>query len=384
MENLKNHEFIVLAPEHYNTLNLIRSLGEAGIKPIYISIKSKYKIASYSKYIKKLYEVDSIEQGYQLLFDKYANNTKKHFVYTIDDKTQAFLDKMYHELLPYFYCFNCCYPGRTTMFMDKKLILDTAEACGIPTLKTYLVSRGTIPENIEYPVITKSSSPITGGWKSDVYICYSEEELRDAMLHIDSPEVIIQQYIDKQNECCLDGFSINNGSDVFIATETYYNYNIPGYYSPYMTAKSYNPDNFQIAYKKLESLFKFIGFEGIFSAEFIVDKDGKYYFSEINFRHSTWSYIATKVGMNLPVYWALSTLSNNIECDSHKMEGNYTAMVEPVDYQKRIELSYPTTSKLKNKLIWFNDLIHTNCKFYWNWRDTKPAIHMILHNKIFR
>lgn len=385
MEILKDHKFIVLAPEHYNTLNLIRSLGEAGIKPIYIAIKSRYKIASYSKYIEELHNVDSIEQGYDLLFEKYTGFSEKSFLYTIDDKTQAFLDNKIYELSPYFYCFNSCYPGRTTVFMGKKQILDIAKSCEIPTLKTYLIPRdGTIPESVKYPVITKSSSPIVGGWKSDVHICYTKEELQEAMLHIDSPEVIVQQYVDKLNECCLDGFSIHHGSDIFIATKTFYNYNIPGYYSPYMTSETYYPNNFQIAHKKLQELFEFIGFEGIFSVEFIIDKDGNYYFSEINFRHSTWSYIATKVRMNLPVYWALSTLNHKIECEPHKMKDKYTAMVEPIDYQKRMELSYPTSSKLKNKLIWFKDLIHTDCKFYWNWRDLKPSIHMVLNNKIFR
>lgn len=376
VKDLKNYKFIVLAPEHYNTLDLIRSLGEEGLKPIYIAIKSRYKIASYSRYIEELCEVDSIEEGYKKLME-FADSSKKCFLYTIDDKTQSYIDYQYYTLSKYFYCFNCRWCGRTTLFMDKKVILDVAKSCGIPVLKNTLVPRGTIPTNISYPVITKSSSPISGGWKSDVHICWSEEELREAMDKIQSSEVLIQKYVEKDNECCLDGFSINNGSDIFIATETYYNYNIPGYYSPYMTSINFDPDEFQIAYSKLQALFEFIGFEGIFSAEFIIDKDGNYYFSEINFRHSTWSYIATKNKMNLPVYWALSTLNHKVSCKHHYIKNNYTAMVEPIDYQKRTELGY-------SKLRWFHDLLHTNCKFYWNWKDLKPAIHMLLNNKIFR
>ena len=45
-------EFIVLCGEHYNPLGIIRSLGEAGIKPIAIVKKNEFQLTSKSKYIK--------------------------------------------------------------------------------------------------------------------------------------------------------------------------------------------------------------------------------------------------------------------------------------------------------------------------------------------
>ena len=36
----KNHSVVVFATEHYNTLGLIRSLGEAGMAPDYIATVS--------------------------------------------------------------------------------------------------------------------------------------------------------------------------------------------------------------------------------------------------------------------------------------------------------------------------------------------------------
>ena len=45
-------EFIVLCGEHYNPLGIIRSLGEAGVKPIAIVKKNEFQLTSKSKYIK--------------------------------------------------------------------------------------------------------------------------------------------------------------------------------------------------------------------------------------------------------------------------------------------------------------------------------------------
>ena len=40
IERLKKHKFIVIGYEHYNPLGVIRSLGENGIRPIVMMLKS--------------------------------------------------------------------------------------------------------------------------------------------------------------------------------------------------------------------------------------------------------------------------------------------------------------------------------------------------------
>ena len=51
---LKNREFIVFGLDHYNPLGVIRTLGEQGIRPIYIVVKHRADIGTESKYLKKL------------------------------------------------------------------------------------------------------------------------------------------------------------------------------------------------------------------------------------------------------------------------------------------------------------------------------------------
>lgn len=73
MNNQYNgHLCIVFALEHYNPLNMIRALGENGINPIYISVKRRYEVATKSKYISKLFRVDSVPEGFRLLMEKYG------------------------------------------------------------------------------------------------------------------------------------------------------------------------------------------------------------------------------------------------------------------------------------------------------------------------
>lgn len=68
----------------------------------------------------------------------------------------------------------------------------------------------------------------------------------------------------------------------------------------------------------LNKMFKEIGYEGIFSAEFMIDKDGKYWFLEINLRNSGWSYASTKLGMNLPLLWADGMLNGKKPINARK------------------------------------------------------------------
>lgn len=84
MNNSYNgHLCIVFALEHYNPLNMIRAFGENGINPIYISIKRRYEVAIFSKYISKLHQVDSVEEGFKLLLDEYGNFDSSHKPYIV-------------------------------------------------------------------------------------------------------------------------------------------------------------------------------------------------------------------------------------------------------------------------------------------------------------
>ena len=375
----KNQLHIVIGVEHYNTTGLIRSLGEAGINPVYIAIKNKCKISSTSKYISKCHFVNDVEEGYALLMNEYGKTYKdyeKPIVYCIDDTCMSFLDYHYEEMVDRFVFFNAGEKGRINFYMDKYNILKLAKKCGLNILETKVCKRGEIPLDVSYPIITKSISPVVGGHKSDVFICKDSIELVEAYKNIKAETVLIQRFIEKENECEIDGISINHGNDVLHTMKIQYNYNIEGYYSPYMTVDNFTDVSIDIALKKMICE---IGFEGIYQAEFLIDKEGNWFFSEINFRNSTWSYASTVAGMNLPYLFYKSTKQRFIPVDALvTIREPFTAMVEPIDYQKRV------VERGMDKIEWLKDVLNCRCHYYYNKNDMEPFFEMIRNNERLR
>lgn len=369
LKELYEHEFIIFAMDHYNPLGVVRSLGEHGINAVVIAEKSKTDISSYSKYTKEYIRVETVDEGYRVLLDRFGNYTENlPFLITCDDRTIEFLDCRYDEWKDRFIGFNAGAAGVITKYMNKFEILELAKKYGLKTLDTLCVDKGVIPDNIEYPIITKSISPVVGGWKSDVHICHNEKELVTAYDRIKAPKVIIQKFIDKKNEYCIDGFCADRGNIMFNAIESTYNYLIPGYYSPYMTVKNFSQQDIGTS---LKALMMEVGFEGIYSIEFLIDSEDNYYFSEINFRNSTWSYAATKAGMNLILLWAEVMLSGALKDNpTRQIEDGFTAMVEPIDYGKRVPTGRAEWGE------WLQDFREANCPFYYSKDDIEPFLYM--------
>lgn len=358
-----DHKFIVFGFEHYNTLGCIRSLGEMGINPIYIAVEGKAKIASSSRYISICHPVKDLEEGYELLIRKYGKDQNKPFLYICDDDILGYVDEKYEDIKDLFITFNAGRINGINKYIDKSEILVLAKECGIDILNTVTCERGVIPTEIKYPIITKSISPNVGGWKSDVFICNNRDELNNAYTKIQAPMVLVQKYIEKKNELEYYGFAINHGEDVFISIGTDYLYLIPGYYSPYMNV--FNPP-YPDLQKKIAAMIKRIGFEGVFSCELIRDEDDKLYFLEINFRIATWSYASTCAGMNLPYLWAISTEQGQIPADIQKKFETFRAIVEPIDYGKRVDTGKTPIAK------WICDIKEAKCTYYYNENDMAP------------
>lgn len=365
-DELKKHIFIVIGEEHYTPLGVIRSLGENGIKPIFIVLKQNMKIASLSKYIDELYEVDSYLEAIALLKDKF--NTKedeKPFVIPCDDRIASLIDQEYNELRGLFIFPNGGCPGQITNYMNKWTLCELAIKHGLNVAKSWTVNRGEIPEDIVYPIITK---PIESypDWKSDYYICKDNTQLNEAFSKIKKDKIILQQYISKVNELCIDGVVINHGKELFVSIASTYTYILPNYYSMEMIVKNFDDENLYTVFQKM---FTEIGFEGIFSAEFMIDSDGKLWFLEINFRDSTWSWASTKLGMNLPILWANGMITGTFPEDKEKeIPSEYIALAEVQDFIYRVKINHMISIPK-----WITRVFRANCLFYYDKKDIRPC-----------
>lgn len=369
----KNNEgriFIEFGEEHYNPLGVIRSLGEMKIKPVAIIRKGEFGFASKSKYISDLYMVDSIEEGYNILLKKYGNMKKKPIVYTTDDQITSFLDQRYDELKDRFIFYNAGQAGRITKYMNKETINELATKYGLDVAKSWKIKNGDIPKDIEYPVMTKAIISTINNWKDEVYICNTEEELKQAFTKIQSKDILLQKYIIKKNELCIDGYSVNNGKKVFYAIASNYNNIKKDAYSNYMIVKNCNYPELE---NKLSKMFKEIQFEGIFSVEFLIDQNDQYYFLEINFRNSTWSWASTKAGMNLPYLWSKAMEDDEIVEKSYNEFVPFNAMAEFNDYKDRVK-----TGEI-GKVKWIKQMLGCKCLYFWDFKDAKPVIERLKH-----
>ena len=370
METINN--YIVFAEEHYNPLGVIRSLGEKGIKPIGIFIKSGPIFASKSKFLSKVHYVDDRSEGLKILLKEYGDFACKTFIYTCDDTTLEFLDENYDLLKDKFVFFNAGEKGKVSKFLNKETIGELAVKYGLNFLESIVVNNGELPKKIEYPIITKAIDSTVGGWKNDMFICNNQEELINAFSKIKSPKVMLQKYIVKKNEYCLEGLSFNKGEEIFISIESIYNYKLPMSYSPYMTVNNFSNKNNILP--SLKGMFKEIGFEGIFEIEFLETEDGTLYFGEINFRNSTWSYASTCAGMNLPLLWSMAMsdkrLPDNYYCEI--LKPGFTAMVELTDFKERV------INRRYSFVKWLHDLNACKCKYYIGKNDIKPVLAIVL------
>ena len=370
MDSIYNHEFIVFCDEHFNPLGVVRSLGEAGICPNIIVQRNNVRTTSASKYVKNKHIVDSVEEGYRILLSQYGTNEKKNFIITTDDTVASYLDLKYDEIKDLFYFFNAGQKGRVTSFMDKQYLNETAKSHGFNVLHSCRIKDREIPDNLEYPVITKAIDSTKPGWKDFVHICNSREELADTLEVIGDQEILVQKYLQKKNELCIDGFTVNKGCEVALTMGSSYNYLVADSYSCNMSL--FNIDDAELQ-EKISSLFATIGYEGIFTIEFLIDENDELWFMEINFRNSAWSWASTKLGMNMPVLWAEGMVKKHLPDGwLRKIPKDYKAIVELADFRTRVKTHQIGLN------AWIREVRDADCLFLWNKNDVRPVINELL------
>lgn len=365
LDEVKRHKHIILAFDHYNTLGVLRSLALEDIHPIVILYGKNIHVVPKSRYITTLYCVETVEQGYKLLIDLYGSEKNKPFLYSCDDFVESYLDERYNEVISRFFFFDGGKPGIITNYMNKEKISNLAEECGARVPKTEKVKRGELPKSLRYPVITKTMMSIQGAWKNDYHICFNEMELNEAYKSIKAENLLVEEYITKKNELCLDGFCVNHGEEVCIPFQSTYLRVAPGKYGNYMTLELFKNDHVLGIVKKILQKSRF---NGIFSVEFLIDQNSNLFFLEVNFRNSTWSWAYTKGGVNMPVEWAKATLLGHIDWENIKPRTTpFKAMAETPDFR-----DFVRSGKIRFT-TWLRELYQCDCLFFYDKHDPKPA-----------
>lgn len=363
---LRKHKFIVFCSDHYNSLGVVRSLGEAEINPIVILVAGKCEpwLIVKSKYPSQIHKVNSKEKGLELLISIYGKEPDcKPFVYSCGDDICELLDKNFNKLIKLFYFFHGRNEGIVSVYLNKDNINKIAIKNGCSVLKNEVLNKGQLPCKLRYPVITKAMASTLSAWKDEMHICNNEQELTDAYKEIRSEQILVQEFIQKKNELCLDGFCFNGGEDVYIPYYTNYLRFSELSYGAYMVLKPFEKG---MIYNQIKNILKEIGFTGIFSVEFLMDDNGNNWFLEINFRNSTWSYAYTYGGYNMPYLWAAGTLFGKIDDSNISLKKEFTAMAEYEDYEMMVR------SKKISQKQWIKDYKNADIHFFANKDDPGP------------
>ena len=364
--NINNHTFILLANYSANTLGQIRSLGERGICPIAVLInKNSFRIDK-SKYLKKVYNVSSIEEGIDLVIRLYGNSNQKPFLYTDNDAVIGALDNRYDDLKDKFFFWNAGMQGKLNKYLNKSEQIVLAEKCGIKVPKTEIVKIGDYPKTLNYPIFTKAINSLTPWWKGFAFICQNENDLKVAFDSIkDTSEIILQEYIQKKEELPIEGISLRGGEEIRILGRTVYYRLLKDSFGSYRYVEPYHNVELEVKIKKLVKSFNYTG---PFQIEFIIDKDNNAYYLETNFRIAQQDYAFTKIGVNIPYLYAISILNNQIverEID-YIPQKKVSIMNEFEDFKNFV---------LHNRLSifkWFKDVLNTDCFQFYNKQDKAP------------
>lgn len=372
LEKIKKYNIVIFGGDNYNTLGMIRTLGENSIDFMAIIIKSGFTLAPKSKYLKnrEFFVVESIEEG-MIVLDNYKTKLtgKKAFLLVEGDELTGVLDRHYSKFADYFIWNNCGEAGRLTRYLNKKSQVELAENCGIKVLPSVITLNGVVPIGLEYPVITKAVTSEISNWKSEVFICKSEKELMEAFTHIKSKEIMIQKYIVKKNELCIDGYSVNKGKTQFFGIASQYTYLLDFGYS--FVGEVSNVKDVTVK-EWITRAMTAAGYEGIYSFEFIIDQDDTPYFLEINFRNSGWSYAATCLGMPLPLLWIDSMMSGEVRDNvEKKVPAGYRFISDFADFKTR-------AGKNMSYWKWLVEYINVDCKLMYGRWDKRPFISYVI------
>lgn len=355
------HKHIILAVDHNNSLAMIRSLGEEGIKPIVLLTAENPYLVPKSKYIGELKVFKTFMDTYKYLIDTYSNEPLKPFVYHGNDNLTVLLDSRYKEMEGKFYFMNG--QGNMTRYLNKFEITKLAEECGLGIPKEELLNVGDLPTTLRYPVFTKAVTSATGGsWKDQAFICQNVDELKEAYSHIKAEKILVQEYIEKKNELCIDGISLNRGEQVFMPYSCGYYRSQPGKYGNYMKFVPFRDAELT---EKIRKVIEGSKYTGIFCIEFMVGQNDELYFLEVNFRHSGWGYAFTYGGYNLPVRWAISTLENKISKDGFNYLESFDAVDEFPDFRDIRALGIPF-------MTWWKQMRSVDCFYTYNKKDPAP------------
>lgn len=366
---------IVIGNDHYNTLGVVRSLGEEGISVYLILISDSKSFVAQSKYISKAYFVQqNVGELMKIIISLTQNANDNYFLIPTSDFAAKVLDDHFEQFATNVICPNAL--GKIGLFQNKQWMNEYAKKMGLLVPEQMVFSVNDSHDIIwnNFPAIIKPVVSIEGK-KSDILVVNDFSELKETVKAFQRngyKRILIEEYIYGIKEHMVEilGYSRKN-----------YNVEIAGVVSK---IREYPIKNGSTSFAELvkehpglniENVKKFVNslkYYGIFDIEFKYANE-KLYFIEMNFRNGAPSYILTQKGLNLPVCWIRNQSVNN------KLNSEDYFMCEQNDLLHVIKKNIGLGQ-------WIKEFMHSK-KIFFSYQDIKPVFkyyQLFFRNIIFR
>lgn len=360
---------IVFGKNGYNTLGLIRCLGEQGIPFVLVLLASqKINYTLLSKYVRKYKKVASIEVGIEYITHIFKDNKQKAVIIPTNDRIASELDRNYDRLNKFFIFPNAGKQGVLTALMDKKTMTDLALQSGLSVPITIEYEYGKpIPEDIVFPCIIKPKKSIDGT-KKDIRKCDNVSDLKRFLASKTQTHIfLIQQYIKKEFDILLIGCRCLNGEVICPAIfkkERWFSEGEDGSYGVITS----DTDSY-IDMNTVRTFLKALKYVGPFSIEYGVEK-GIPYFFEINLRNDGTSHYFVSSQINIPYAWVMSNYGYKIRMQPENDERIFIDEFGDILNVVSGNISFS---------IWVQSLRRATIYKYYDSKDLKPLLLIIPH-----
>lgn len=368
---MKN-DILIIGGDHHNTLGIIESLALKGKKSYVITISdSNISYVIKSKYIIRGWHFNSFDAVLKCMINEFNDVHNKIIVISSEDAATSFLDKNADILRSKFILPISKDIGKMSQLMSKEYMTKLANKVGLITPKTIIIKNNKIDNIIEFPCITKAISSIEGS-KDNIRICKTKFELEtflNATQHCHT--IQIQKFIDKEYEFQLLGCSLYGGKEILIPGRTHI-YRPKGIDNTFFLKFSKCEENLKDTIEKVRSFIIETGYSGLFSFEFLKGKDGKNYFTEMNFRNDGNAYCVTDAGINLPYIWYLSNAGLDYKSEIENIQNIRDSYIMPELYYTKRMFAGEVPFK-----EWFKNWSIATCYTTYFKQDKKPFFYFL-------
>jgi len=352
---MQHKSAIIIGDSFNNTLGLIRSLGQAGVKVILLLVGGDRLFVSKSRFVNHTIRLESMAKCERILQNLSAIH-KGAFLICSNDKAAKWIDDNEEWLSKHFIT-----PMRGKHIGNlfyKPQQCSLAEKFGIRVPKSIVFDVGeSFPHDVQFPLLMKPANS-NEGEKSDIHICKDINDVANALKEDSICRLfIVQEYIEKDFEINMIGVSTDDGVAIPGGIKKLRHY--PTIYSPCSFGIFLSPMQLNIDTNPIKRMIDSIGYRGPFSVEFL-RKGDKSYFMEVNFRHDGLAYTATAAGANLLDMYVSGKIS------AFKIKKTFM-MDLSTDY---CHVKDGNLSRSR----WLKDFIRTRCQLNFNWRDPIPTL----------